>query len=304
MNQKSKTINITEQTAMKVSVVSIVVNLVLTVFKLAAGVLASSGAMISDAIHSASDVFSTFIVMIGIKLSTKEADKEHPYGHERMESVAAIILATILIITAFGIGQTGVNKIISGEYGQLTMPGVLALVAALVSMAVKEAMYWYTRFNAKKINSGALMADAWHHRSDALSSVGAFIGIFGARLGFKVLDPIASVVICILIAKAAYDIFKDAIDKMVDKSCDEETEEKIIELALKQEGVISIHKLKTRMFGNRVYVDIEIVADRTKTLEQAHEIADKVHDEIEDAFEEVKHIMVHVNPCDCPNGNH
>ena len=233
---------------MKVSKVSILINLLLTVFKLLAGILAHSGAMVSDAIHSASDVFSTVIVMIGIKISTKASDKEHPYGHERMECVAAIILAVILVITALGIGESGISKIVSGDYGSLAMPGVLALIAAVVSLIVKEAMYWYTKINAKKINSSALMADAWHHRSDALSSVGAFIGILGARMGFKILDPIASVVICIFIAKAAYDIFKDAVDKMVDKSCDDETEQKITELVLNQEGVISIHKLRTRMF--------------------------------------------------------
>jgi len=287
---------VTEKTAIRVSLVSIIVNLVLTAFKLLAGIIGKSGAMISDAVHSASDIISTFIVIIGVKLSAKEPDEEHPYGHERMESVAAIVLATILAVTAIGIGESGITKIVSGSYSSLAIPGSLALIAAIVSMLIKEAMYWYTKINAKKINSGALMADAWHHRSDALSSVGAFAGILGARLGLAVLDPVASVIICIFIAKTSIDIFKDAIDKMVDKSCDKETEEKISELTLSQEGVIRIHNLKTRMFGNRVYVDIEIVADKDKSLEEAHDIADKVHDEIEKKFEEVKHIMVHVNP--------
>ena len=295
MNSKNYN-NLTEQVAIKVSVTSLIANFILSIFKLFAGVVASSGAMISDAIHSASDVFSTIIVMIGIKMSVKEPDKEHPYGHERIESVAAIVLATILFITAIGIGQSGLNKIISGNFENIETPGVLALIAAIISLVVKEAMYWYTKINAKKINSTALMADAWHHRSDALSSVGAFIGILGARMGLVILDPIASIVICFFIAKAAYDIFKDAIDKMVDKSCDEKTEYEIKDLALKQNGVIDIHKLKTRMFGNRIYVDIEIVADKESTLEQAHSIADKVHDEIEKEFSEIKHIMVHVNP--------
>ncbi len=287
---------ITEQTAMKVSLISIAVNLFLTVFKMLAGIIASSGAMVSDAVHSASDIFSTFIVIIGVKLSSKAPDTEHPYGHERMESVAAIILATILAITALGIGESGVTKIAAGNYADIKTPGLLALIAAAISMIVKEAMYWYTKINAKKINSTALMADAWHHRSDALSSVGAFAGILGARLGLAVLDPVASVIICVFIAKTAVSIFKDAIDKMVDKSCDKQTEEKISALTLRQEGVISIYNLKTRMFGNRIYVDLEIVADKNKSLEDAHSIADKVHDEIEREFAEVKHIMVHVNP--------
>ena len=287
---------ITEQTAMKVSLISIAVNLFLTVFKMLAGIIASSGAMVSDAVHSASDIFSTFIVIIGVKLSSKAPDTEHPYGHERMESVAAIILATILAITALGIGESGVTKIAAGNYADIKTPGLLALIAAAISMIVKEAMYWYTKINAKKINSTALMADAWHHRSDALSSVGAFAGILGARLGLAVLDPVASVIICVFIAKTAVSIFKDAIDKMVDKSCDKQTEEKISALTLRQEGGISIYNLKTRMFGNRIYVDLEIVADKNKSLEDAHSIADKVHDEIEREFAEVKHIMVHVNP--------
>ena len=203
MKLKLKSENEFEKAAMKVSAVSIVANVLLSAFKLLAGILASSGAMVSDAIHSASDVISTVVVIIGIRLSGKASDKEHPYGHERMECVAAIILATILAFTGLGIGYTAVAKILSGNYGELTVPGVLALVAAVVSIAVKEGMYWYTRSYAKKINSSALMADAWHHRSDALSSVGALVGIAGARLGYPVCDAIASLCICFFIEKAA-----------------------------------------------------------------------------------------------------
>ena len=173
---------------------------------------------------------------------------------------------------------------------------MIALIAAVASIVVKEAMFWYTRSAAKKINSGALMADAWHHRSDALSSVGALIGIGGARLGFPILDPIASVVICVFIVKAAYDIFKDAIDKMVDKSCDEETEEKMRRLIEKQTGVLKVDVLRTRLFGAKMYVDIEIAADGDITLREGHEIAQVVHDKVEEEFPLVKHCMVHVNP--------
>ena len=160
-----------EKIAMKVSFVSIVANVMLSAFKLFAGIFAHSGAMVSDAVHSASDVFSTIVVIIGIRISGKKSDKEHPYGHERMECVAAIVLATILAVTGLGIGYGAVGKILSGDYANLEVPGFLALVAALVSIAVKEGMYWYTRHSAKKIDSSALMADAWHHSSDALSSV-------------------------------------------------------------------------------------------------------------------------------------
>lgn len=287
-----------EKTAMKVSFVSIVINVLLSVFKLLAGILAHSGAMVSDAIHSASDVFSTIVVIIGIRLAGKESDKEHPYGHERMECVAAIVLATILAVTGLGIGYSAVVKIVSGDYASLEIPGLLALTAAIVSIAAKEGMYWYTRGNAKKIDSSALMADAWHHRSDALSSVGALAGIVGARMGFPVLDAVASLCICFFIEKAAYDIFKDAIDKMVDKACDETMESKLRECALAQEGVLGVDLLRTRVFGNKIYVDIEISTDGDSSLKEAHGIAEKVHDSIEKSFTKVKHIMVHVNPAE------
>lgn len=285
-----------EKQAMKVSMVSIVGNFILTALKLLAGIVAHSGAMISDAIHSASDVFSTFVVIVGIRISGKESDKDHPYGHERLECVAAIVLATILAATGLGIGYSAAVKIAGGNYANLEIPGMLALLAAVLSIAVKEAMYQYTRVYAKKYDSSALMADAWHHRSDALSSVGALIGIAGARMGFPVLDPIASFVICIFIEKAAYDIFMDAVNKMVDRACDEETEDKIRKCAMGQSGVLGIDLLHTRVFGNKIYVDIEISADAEQSLRDAHGIAERVHDSIEKEFPKVKHIMVHVNP--------
>ena len=284
-----------EKIAMKVSIISIIANVVLAAFKLVAGILAHSSAMLSDAIHSASDVFSTFVVMIGIKIASKEPDEEHPYGHERMECVAAIILATILCITGLGIGKNAL-EFITGNSSEVSVPGMLALIAAIVSIIIKEAMFWYTRHYAKKIDSGALMADAWHHRSDALSSIGAFIGIIFARMGYVMMDSIACLVICVFIVKAAYDIFKDAIDKMVDKSCSLEVEAEIRTIVMSVDGVKGIDSLSTRLFGNKMYVDIEIRADGEKTLNETHEIAEAVHDSIEAQFEKVKHIMVHVNP--------
>jgi len=287
-----------EKIAMRVSFVSIAVNIILFAFKFLAGVIAASAAMISDAVHSASDVFSTIVVIIGIKVSSKASDKDHPYGHERLECVAAVVLSTVLAVTGLGIGYAALTKIISGEYAALAAPGGLALAAAIVSIVMKEGMYWYTRISAKRIDSSALMADAWHHRSDALSSVGALIGIGGAMLGYPIFDPAASLVICIFIEKAAYDIFKDAVDKMVDKACDDETENALKQCVLSQEGVLGIDLLRTRVFGNRIYVDIEISADAKETLQEAHGIAERVHDAIEQNFTKVKHIMVHVNPTD------
>ena len=190
-----------QKTAMKISMVSIVGNILLSLFKALAGIVANSGAMISDAIHSASDVFSTIVVIIGIRLSGKESDKEHPYGHERMECVAAILLATILAATGLFIGWSAVEKITVQDDSALAVPGILALVAAVVLIAVKEAMFWYTRAGAKKIDSGALMADAWHHRSDALSSIGALVGIAGARMGYPILDAIARCWLSVFLSK-------------------------------------------------------------------------------------------------------
>lgn len=286
-----------EQTAMRVSAASMAANAVLSVCKLLAGIVAHSGAMISDAVHSASDVFSTIVVMIGVHLAAKKSDRDHPYGHERMECVAAIVLAVVLAITGGGIGYEGVRKIAGGHYEALAIPGLAALIAAIVSIIVKEAMFWYTRYYAKKIDSGALMADAWHHRSDALSSVGAMIGIAGARMGFPVLDPLAEVVISVFILKAAYDIFKDAVDKMVDKSCDEQTQKEMWECIASQKGVQGIDLLNTRTFGNKIYVDVEILVNGEWRLYEAHEVAERVHNELERGFPKVKHIMVHVNPC-------
>jgi len=280
--------------AFRVSRVSIVANTALSAVKLLAGILAHSGAMVSDAVHSISDVFSTFIVMIGVRMAGKASDREHPYGHERMECVAAIVLAGVLLATGLMIGYSGIQKILHPE--DLETPGALALAAAALSIAVKEAMYQYTRKAAKQIDSDALMADAWHHRSDALSSIGALIGIGGARLGLPILDPIASLVICVFIAKAAYEIFRDAINKMVDESVDEETEKALRACALAYPGVQGIDRLMTRKFGSRMYVEMEIAVDGEMTLTAAHAIAEGVHGEIEQKFPKVKHIMIHVNP--------
>ena len=282
----------------QISATSIAVNIILAVFKLLAGVIGHSAAMLSDAVHSFSDVFSTFIVLIGAKVSGKPADEGHPYGHERFESVAAIILAVVLAATGLGIGWSAVNSIRTGAYAESTAPGVVALVAAVVSIALKEAMYWYTIRGAKKINSPALKADAWHHRSDALSSVGALIGIGGARLGYAILDPVASLVICLFVLKAAWDIFDGALDQMTDHAADPETENAMAELVLDTPGVLSLDLLQTRQFGAYLYVDVEIGLDGSLTLDAAHDIAQQVHDDLEDQFPTVKHCMVHMNPAE------
>ena len=287
-----------EQVAVKVSFVSIVGNLILSLFKFLTGILYSSAAMVSDAVHSASDVFSSIIVVIGVRISSKDSDKEHPYGHERFECVAAIILATVLCITGLQIGVKAAKNILSGDYKKIVSYSYIPLIMAIVSIVSKEMMFWYTKMNAKRINSSALMADAWHHRSDALSSVGALIGIGGALKGYTVLEPAACIVISVFIIKAAWEIFNDAINRMVDHACSEEMQKQLFECAVSQKGVERVDLLQTRMFGNKIYVDIEIAVDGNMSLKAAHEIAHNLHDEIEQTFTEVKHVMVHVNPID------
>lgn len=285
-----------EKMVMRVSLHSMIVNILLSVLKVFAGVVAKSSAMVSDGVHSASDVFSTIVVMIGYKLSMRDSDENHQYGHERLECVAALLLAFILCATGIGIGYSGIQRIFNINEVPIEAPGYLALVAAVVSIIVKEGMYWYTKHTATLVNSGAMLADAWHHRSDAFSSIGSLVGILGAKLGYPICDPLASIIICGFIIKAAYDIFKDAVDKMMDTSCDTQTTDEMRGIITACEGVLAIDQLQTRLFGSRIYVDVEISADGEISLNEAHHIAEEVHTAIETHFEDVKHCMVHVNP--------
>lgn len=282
----------------RVSVVTVLGNVILTVFKLFAGVVGRSGAMVSDAVHSLSDVFTTLIAYLGVRLSQKPADKEHPYGHERFECVASLLLGLLLLVTGLGIGKVGLTNILAGNYDALTPPGVIALVAALVSIGTKEAMFWYTRHYAKLLNSPAFMADAWHHRSDAFSSIGSLIGVGGAMLGWPVLDSVASVVICLFILKVSYDILKDALSKMLDTSRGEEYDAKLRDYVLAQPDVLGVGLLQSRTFGNRVYIDLVIQVDGELTLRDAHAIAERVHAAVERDFPDIKHIMIHVDPAE------
>lgn len=280
----------------RLSLVSILGNILLCSFKLFAGIYGHSGAMVSDAIHSLSDVFTTLIAFLGVRLSQKGADKEHPYGHERMECLAALCLGAILLLTGLGIGKAGLSAILSGQYAHLAAPKAIALFAAFLSIACKEAMFWYTRYYAKLLNSAAFLADAWHHRSDALSSIGSLIGIAGAMLGFPILDAAASLVICFFILKVAADILKDAVRKILDTSCGDAYEAQLAAYIAAQKDVAGIDLLRTRLFGNRVYADLEIRVDAAKSLQDAHAVAENVRRNVEQEFRAIKHIMVHVNP--------
>ncbi|MFU8793333.1 MAG: cation diffusion facilitator family transporter [Acholeplasmataceae bacterium] len=280
------------------STTTLVGNLLLASIKLIAGIFGFSRALISDAIHSLSDVFSTLIVMIGLTIAKKDADKNHPYGHEKFESVASIILSMILIFTAGILGYYGILSLIQFFNGTLliTRPTYIALGVAIISIISKEGMYWYTRYYAQKLKSTAMFADAWHHRSDALSSIGSVIGIGFAMLGYVYFDAIASIVISLIVLKVAIKIMIKAVNQIVDKAPDKTISAKIETLIMNQKGVLGIDLLHIRMHVEKLYVDVEICVDRSLSLVDAHVIAENVHDIIESTFEEVKHCMVHVNP--------
>lgn len=277
----------------RVGKTTIIANVVLSVFKILSGIIARSGAMVADGIHTLSDVVTTIAVMIGMKLSTKPDDSDHPYGHEKIEAVVSKLLAILLAITAIGIGYSGIKNIIHSDF---TRPGMLALVAAVISIAVKEWMYHYTVRAAKKIDSPSLKADAWHHRSDAFSSVGTLIGIGGAIAGIEILDPIASIAVCVMIIRVSVEIYIQAYNQLIDKAASQEDINKIKEIISGVKGVYCIDDIKTRIHGPRIFVDVEISVDGNLTVYEGHQIAQEVHDKIESNMPDVKHCMVHVNP--------
>ncbi|WP_294377399.1 cation diffusion facilitator family transporter [uncultured Clostridium sp.] len=277
---------------LKVSINTIIGNIILSILKVICGVISSSSAIIADGIHSLSDVFTTIGVIVGLKLSSKNADRGHPYGHERIESITSLFLSIVLFIVAIWIGYCGVENILTKNY---TIPGKSAIAAAIISIVSKEAMYFYTIKYAKKIKSTSLKADAWHHRSDSLSSIGVLIGLIGARNGYPILDPLAAIIICLIIIKVSYDICRQSIDQLIDASADDEKVNIIIEKIIDIDGVKRIDNLKTRQYASKVYVDVEISVDSELSVEEGHNIAMKVHNYIEED-RDIKHCMVHVNP--------
>ena len=282
--------------ALHVSGVSVAGNVLLSLFKLLAGIIGHSGAMISDAVHSASDVFGTIIAVLGISISKRKSDANHQYG---LECVAAIVLAVILLATGLGIGISGVEKIIKGNSKGAAIPGVIALVAAVVSIVFKEWMYWYTRAAAKKINSGALMAEAWHHRSDAFSSIGTLIGISGAMfLGerWRVLDPITSLVVGIFIFGVAYKLARPSIQELLEMSLPEEVEQNIAEKIQQTPGVIAFHHLRTRKNGNTFIIDMHIKVDPDSSIVKAHDIATQVEESLKTTFGKRTQVNIHIEP--------
>lgn len=270
-------------------------NFLLGSVKLAAGLWGRSSAMVADAAHSYSDCASTVAVIAGLKMASKSADADHPYGHEKYELIFANILSILLGLTAVKIGYDALMVIARGSY---QVPGLAPLLAAVFSVAVKEVMYRLTLRKAKKIGSVAMEADAWHHRSDALSSVGAFVGILGARLGLPVLDPVTGLLVSILVLKVAIDLYRKSVSGLVDSSTDAETVARIQQLLADMDGIEEVNSLKTRVFGASAYADVTIKVDGAMTVEEGHDIATLAHNKIEANLPKIKHIMVHIEPMD------
>lgn len=285
------------RTVMQLSIVGVAGNVFLAVFKFIAGILGNSMALVSDAAHSASDVLATAVAYVGDRIARRGADESHPYGHERFEQIAAAILALILLAVGIGIGYAGVESLVHG-YAEKSAPSVLALVAAAVSIVVKEAMFWYTRHGAKKIGSDVFMADAWHHRTDALSSVAALLGVGASMLGFPLGDAIASVVICLFVLKIAWDVGREAVGKLVDETGGKELNEAIANCASSCQAVNHIDSVITRRFGSLYYADIEVAMDGSLTLSESHKYVEEITARIEHECPQVKHVTVSVNPVD------
>lgn len=281
--------------ATKVTLMSIMWNIILTLIKLFGGLIGKSNAMVADGLHSASDIISSVGVLIGNKIAKTPHDKEHNYGHEKAETLVSFLLSMLLIYVSLKISINGVNSLLHAE--DIQVPTILPLIVSIISIGIKEYQYRITIKVANKINSPSLKADAWHHRSDALSSVAAFIGIGGSLLGFKILDPIATIIVGLFVAKVGFDIFKDAVNELMDYSIDEDNENQIISIADKTQGVLNIGELRTRKHGSMAYVDLTICVNKDLTVLEGHEIANKLEISILEQLQIVKGITVHVEPC-------
>ena len=284
----------------KVTLVGGVVNVVLLLFKFVAGIVGHSAAMVADAVHSLSDFVTDVIVLVFIHISGKPKDKSHDYGHGKYETLALTLIGVALLIVAIGILYSGAAKIyVWANGGQLEAPGTLALWAALLSVLLKEAVYQYSMVKARQLNSQVVAANAWHHRSDALSSIGTAIGIGGAIfLGqrWTVLDPIASVVVGAFIVKVAVDLLRNGIGDLMEQSLPDAVEEEILSIVGELKGVVDPHDLRTRRIGNHYAIELHILMDGDISLREAHNKASEVEDLLRARYGEDTHVAVHVEP--------
>lgn len=289
-----------DQRIYKVTLTGSIVNMVLLVLKFVAGILGNSAAMIADAVHSLSDFLTDIVVLAFVKLSTKPADEDHDYGHGKYETIATSIIGMALVVVAVMLGWNGITKIIAVIQGnKIESPGVIALVAALVSILLKEWVFRITRKVALEVNSQALEANAWHHRSDALSSIGTAVGIGGAVLlgsNWAVLDPIAAVVVSVLIFVTAFRLLRQASGELLEESLPKETESEIEEIVYRDPLVTDIHNLHTRRIGSIIAIEMHLRLPGDISLEEAHHHATAVEQRLREAFGKTTHIMLHIEP--------
>ncbi len=284
----------------KVTLVGSLVNFLLVVFKFFAGIMGHSAAMLADAVHSLSDFITDIIVIAFVRISSKPEDEGHDYGHGKYETLATAIIGIILLFVGFGIlwnGATSIYHFLNGA--SLPEPGMLALIAALISIVFKEILYQYTIFEGKKLNSQAVLANAWHHRSDALSSIGTAIGIGGAILlgnHWRVLDPIAAVIVSLFIMKVAVQLLIPCVEELLEKSLPAEVEDKIQETILSFPGVSSPHHLRTRRIGNYYAIEVHVRMNGKIPLEEAHHTATAIENKLRELFGRGTHIGIHVEP--------
>ena len=284
----------------KVTMVGGAVNVVLLLFKFVAGIVGHSAAMVADAVHSLSDFVTDVIVLVFVHISGKPKDKSHDYGHGKYETLAMTVIGLALLVVAIGIVYSGMTKIIDWANGtQLEAPGMLALWAALLSIVLKEGVYRYSMVKARELNSQAVEANAWHHRSDALSSLGTAIGIGGAIfLGkrWTVLDPIASVVVGMFIVKVAIDLLRRGIGDLMEQSLPDAVEEEMLQMVGAIPGVVEPHNLRTRRIGNHYAIELHIRMDGDISLRESHDKASEVEDMLRNRYGEDTHVAVHVEP--------
>ena len=284
----------------RVTLVGVAVNVVLLLFKFVAGIVGHSAAMLADAIHSLSDFVTDIIVLVFVRISGKPKDKSHDYGHGKYETLAMTIIGMALLVVAVGIVYGGVVNVSAWLSGQeLEAPGMLALWAALLSVVLKEAVFRYSMVKARQLNSQAVEANAWHHRSDALSSIGTAIGIGGAIfLGqrWTVLDPIASIIVGLFIVKVSFDLLRNGIGDLMEQSLPDEVETEILQLAGSVPGISEPHDLRTRRIGNHYAIELHILMDGNIPLREAHDKASEVEKLLRDRYGAETHIAVHVEP--------
>ena len=289
-----------EQQLTKVTLLGSIGNLVLLSFKFVAGIVAGSAAMVADAVHSLSDFLTDLIVLIFVRIGAKPQDADHDYGHGKYETLATLLVALALVGAAIGIIVTGSLKIARWLQGEtLEMPGMLALWAALLSIAVKEILFRYTLARGKAQDSPAVVANAWHHRSDALSSIGAAIGIGGAILlgeRWAVLDPLASIVVGAMLVKVAWDLLKVSTGELTDCSLSEETEREIEDIIHSFPECSEPHNLRTRRIGNRIAIEAHVRLDGNMSLEDAHEIVSAIEHKLKDRFGKATLVTIHMEP--------